>query len=108
MPRRRPDSSPQRKQGSRQPLLVRRTRSRYIPTLELLEDRTLFSASPLDLAVPLNFNAFQAAQVSHLLASPNEVDFYRVTLQSGDLLDASVRAQAAGSGLVSLLRIVDF
>ncbi|MBI5757533.1 MAG: VCBS repeat-containing protein [Planctomycetales bacterium] len=75
--------------------------------LEWLENRTLLSGSPLDAALPLEFNAFQAAHVSHLLANPNEVDLYRVTLSGGDTVDAGVRAQTAGSGLVSLLRIVD-
>src|SRR5437867_6031322 len=76
-------------------------------TLEWLEDRTALSGSPLDMAVPLNFNAFNAAQVSHFLANPNEIDLYGVTLQRGDTLDTSIRAQRAGDGLVSLLRIFD-
>src|SRR5262249_20984645 len=38
---------------------------------------------------------------------PNQVDLYRVGLSVGDLLTARVSAQAAGSGLQSLLRVFD-
>src|SRR5437899_8168567 len=74
---------------------------------EWLEPRTLLAASPLDLAVPLHFGAFNDAEVSHFLSIPDEVDLYSVTLQSGETLDASIEAQQAGSGLTSLLRIFD-
>src|SRR5690349_4036964 len=77
------------------------------PALEWLEDRSLFSASPLSGAVPLHFNARNAAEVSHFLSSPAAVDLYRVPLQAGDTLDVGVTAAAAGSGLVSLLRVLD-
>ena len=77
------------------------------PALERLEDRTLFSVSGLLPVVPLLFNARGAAQVSHLLSGPLQVDLYRATLQAGDVLDASVSAAGAGSGLTSLLRVFD-
>jgi hypothetical protein len=106
---RRPSSNLKRKRGHAPagPSLAPRAKNRRILTFELLEDRTLFSVSPLQLAVPLQFDAYQAAQVSHLLSSPNEVDLYRVTLNIGDTLDAAVHAQAS-SGLVSTLRVVNF
>ena len=44
--------------------------------------RTLLAASPLELAVPLHFGAFNDAQVSHFLSIPDEVDLYSVTLQA--------------------------
>src|SRR5262249_19314762 len=56
---------------------------------------------------PLSFNAFSLAQVSHFLSSTSEVDLYRVTLHAGNTLDAGVRAETAGSGLASLLRLFD-
>lgn len=65
--------------------------------------RTLLANSPLDQAVPLNFGALHDAEVSHFLSIPNEFDLYSVTLEQGETLDASVSAQAAGSGLASLL-----
>jgi len=85
----------------------RRRWSIWLPDGEWLEPRTLLAASPLDLAVPLHFGAFNDAEVSHFLSIPNEVDVYSVTLQRGETLDASIDAQQAGSGLVSLLRIFD-
>ncbi len=66
---------------------------------------TLLANSPLDQAVPLNFGALHDAEVSHFLSIPNEFDLYSVTLEQGETLDASVSAQAAGSGLASLLRV---
>ena len=75
--------------------------------MECLEDRTLPSASPLNLAVPLEFNASNVAEVTHFFASPSEIDLYRVALHAGDKVDASVAAQKNGSGLASLLRIFD-
>ena len=70
-----------------------------------LERRTLLAASPLETAVPLQFGAFNDAQVSHFLSSPGEFDLYSLTLQKGQTLDASIDAQDAGSGLTSLLRV---
>jgi hypothetical protein len=100
--------------------------SRRRPALEWLETRTLFSASPLLEAVPLDFNASHVADVEHFLSSPGEFDLYRVTLQAGDTIQAGISAQDAGkqagasftftfpgfayqgtSGLSSLLRIFD-
>ena len=69
-----------------------------------LEQRTLL-ASPLQTAVPLQFGAFNDAQVSHFLSVPDEFDLYSLTLQEGETLKASVDAQDAGSALTSLLRI---
>ena len=85
----------------------RRRWSFWLPDGEWLEARTLLAASPLDLAVPLHFGAFNDAELSHFLSIPDEVDLYSVTLQRGDTLDASINAQQAGSGLASLLRIFD-
>ena len=78
-----------------------------MPNGEWLEPRTLLAASPLDLAVPLHFGAFNNAELSHFLSIPDEVDLYSVSLQKGETLDASINAQQAGSGLASLLRIFD-
>lgn len=76
-----------------------------LPDGEWLEQRTLLAASPLDLAVPLHFGAFNDAEVSHDLSIPDEFDLYSVTLQRGETLDASIDAQDAGSALTSLLRV---
>ncbi len=70
-----------------------------------LEKRTLLAASPLQTATPLQFGAFNDAQVSHFLSSPAEFDLYSLTLQEGQTLEASIDAQDAGSGLTSLLRV---
>ncbi len=85
----------------------RRRWSFWLPDGEWLEPRTLLAASPLDLAVPLHFGAYNDAEVSHFLSIPNEVDLYSVPLQAGEIVSASVDAQQAGSGLTSLLRIFD-
>ena len=79
----------------------------WLPDGDWLEHRTLLAASPLALAVPLHFGAFNDAEVSHFLSIPDEVDLYSVTLQSGETLDASIDAQQAGSALTSLLRVFD-
>src|SRR5579863_9231033 len=79
----------------------------WLPDGEWLEPRTLLAVSPLDLAVPLHFGAFNDAEVSHFLSIPDEVDLYSVTLQKGETIDAGINAQQAGSGLASLLRIFD-
>jgi hypothetical protein len=55
--------------------------------LEWLEDRTLLSVSPLDAALPLDFLSRNVSQVSDSIASPAEVDLFRVTLNQGDALD---------------------
>jgi hypothetical protein len=65
--------------------------------LEWLEDRTLFSASPLDAALPLQFNAQRVVQAEHFLSRPAEFALYRVTLQAGDTLEAGISAQDAGN-----------
>jgi hypothetical protein len=65
--------------------------------LECLEDRSLFSVSPLASAVPLSFNAGGVADVEHLLNSPTEADLYSVSLQAGDTLQAGISAQNAGN-----------
>ena len=85
----------------------RHHRSFWLPDGEWLEPRTLLAASPLELAVPLHFGAFNDAEASHFLSIPEEVDLYSVTLQRGETLDASIDAQQAGSGLTSLLRVFD-
>jgi len=92
----------------RRPATRHADRRRFV--LERLEDRSLPSASPLDLAVPLHFDAFgqgQVAHVSNFLSSPSEVDLYKVVLQPSDVIAASVRARQDGSGLASLLRVFD-
>src|SRR5262245_55541208 len=75
--------------------------------LEWLEDRTLLSGSTLETATPLVINSFGTAKAAGFLADPHEVDLYRVHLGPGDILNAGVIAQGAGSGLQSLLRIFD-
>ena len=76
-------------------------------SVEWLEDRTILSGSPLTEATPLLFGPPGTAQAAHFLASPTEVDLYRVHLDAQDRLSASVSAQTAGSGLESLLRVFD-
>src|SRR5690348_5873435 len=73
--------------------------------LEWLEDRTLPSGSPLATARLLTFDALHAARAAAFLADPRQADLYRIALGAGDRLDAAVSAQAAGSGLQSLLRL---
>ena len=85
----------------------RRRWSFRLPDGEWLERRTLLAASPLDLAVPLHFGAFNDAQASHFLS-----DSRRVRSLLGDTAkrrDARRQhdAQQAGSGLASLLRVFD-
>jgi hypothetical protein len=75
--------------------------------VEWLEDRTLLSSSPLADATPLLFGPLETAQATHFLASPTEVDLYRVHLDAQDRLSTTVSAQTAGSGLESLLRVFD-
>ncbi len=87
--------------------LPRRPFTRRWLTFEWLEDRTVCSASPLDIAPPLVFDAYHAAHVSHFLTNASEVNLYAVTLESGDVLDSSIHAQGAGSGVSTLLRIFD-
>ncbi len=70
-----------------------------------LERRTLLAASPLETAIPLQLGAFNDAQVSHFLSSPDEFDLYSLTLQKGQTLAASIESLDAGSGLLSLLRV---
>src|SRR5262249_56229146 len=60
-----------------------------------LEDRCLFSVSPL-AAVPLRFNA-GVADVQHFLSSPTEADLYSVALQAGDTIQAGISAENAGN-----------
>ena len=79
----------------------------WLPDGDWLEDRTLLATSPLDLAMPLHFESFNVARVSHFLSIPDEFDLYSVTLQKGETLEASISAQQSGSGLASLLRIFD-
>src|SRR5271166_151388 len=79
----------------------------WLPYGDWLEPRTLLSASPLDLAVPLHFGAFNDGELSHFLSIPDEVDLYSVALERGATLDASINAQQDGSGLASLLRVFD-
>ena len=87
---------------------VRRLRRTPGPALgvEWLMDRILPTTSPLNLATPLEFNAFDAVQLAQrFLSKPTEVDLYATTLQAGDTIDASIVAEASGSGLASLLRV---
>jgi hypothetical protein len=79
----------------------------WLPDGDWLEDRTLLATSPLDLAVPLHFGAFNDARVSHFLSIPEEFDLYSVAMQKGETLEASASAQQTGSGLASLLRVFD-
>jgi hypothetical protein len=74
---------------------------------ECLEERALPSASPLESAMPLRFESFNIATVSHFLALPDEFDLYSATLHSGDTVQVSVDTSQPASGLASLLRIFD-
>ena len=77
-----------------------------LPAFEWLDRRTLLAASPLALATPLQFNAFNDVQLSsQFLSAPDNVNLYSTTLQAGDTINASIVAQATGSGLASLLRV---
>src|SRR6516165_4490804 len=79
-------------------------RSYWRPRGEWLEQRAVPSVTSLDLALPLHFNARNEARASHFLSLPQEVDLYAASLQRGDILDVSISAHQAGSGLASLLR----
>lgn len=76
-----------------------------LPAAEWLEDRPLLAVSLLGSAAPLQFLAFNDAQVSHFLSAPGEVDLYSVTLGRGDTLSLGINAQQSGSGLASTLRV---
>jgi len=84
---------------------MRRRGSSWLPDGDWLEDRTLLATSPLDRAIPLQFGAFDDAQVSRFLSIPDEFDLYSVTLQAGETLDASASARQSGSALESTLRV---
>jgi hypothetical protein len=76
--------------------------------LERLMDRTLPAASPLDLATPLVYQAFNTAnETQRYLSKPSELDLYATTLKAGDTIKASLVAQSTGSGLAALLQILD-
>jgi hypothetical protein len=77
------------------------------PDGDWLEARSLLAVTPLSSAVPLHFGKLNVASEAHLLSNPDEVDFYSVTLASGEEVFANVEAQQAGSGLSSLLRVFD-
>ena len=89
--------------------VVRRGRGRRArrPRLEWLENRILFASDTLATATPLNFTAFETAHVAGFLASPTQKDLYEVHLNRGDRITAAVSALEAGSGLQSLLRVLD-
>src|SRR5262245_37087517 len=92
-----------------------RSRPRRLPSpwprtrlrVERLEDRTLLSGDTLATAALLPFTAFHNAHAAGFLATPNEVDLYRLHLSAGDQIRAAVSAQTSGSGLQSLLRLFD-
>src|SRR4051812_37635697 len=75
--------------------------------LEPLEERTLLAGHTLATATALAFTDFGTARAGAFLATPQEVDLYRVHLRAGDEVSASISAQTAGSGLQGLLRIFD-
>ncbi len=89
------------------PAFWRRKAPRRRPAVERLEERTLPSGTTLATAPALTFTSFGTAQAAAFLADPREADLYRVRLGAGDRLSAAVSAQAAGSGLRSLLRVFD-
>jgi hypothetical protein len=72
---------------------------------ERLEDRTLLSGDTLAIAAALPFTALRTAHAASLLTKPDEVDLYRVSLETGDQVSVGVSAQTTGSGLQSWLRI---
>ena len=96
---------PARKTIFRRPTL-NPSRSSARLELEELERRICFAGDTISTATPLAF-AFQTAHVGNYLAHPGEVDLYRVHLGALDQINASINAQTAGSGLVSLLRVFD-
>ncbi len=73
--------------------------------LECLEDRTVLHGNLLSTAAVLPFTSFGTAHRADFLATPNSVTLYKVQLNAGDRIDASVTAQATGSGLQSVLRL---
>ncbi len=73
--------------------------------VERLAKRSLCAVSALSLAQPLNFGAFNVAEVTHDLSAPGEIDYYSATLRVGDILNASIDTQQFGGSLASLLRI---
>jgi hypothetical protein len=75
------------------------------PAVEWLEERDLPSGTTLATAPALTFTSFGTAQAAAFLADPREADLYRAHLGAGDRLSVAVSAQAAGSGLRSLLRV---
>jgi hypothetical protein len=82
------------------------------PRLEWLESRILFAGDTLGSATALSFLTWpgatvQTAQASGFLATPSEVDLYKVSLHPGDRVTASVSSQASGGALQSLLRVFD-
>src|SRR5438067_7857410 len=89
----------------RRPIVPARRKVRARWWLEHLEDRTL--PSTLAGARPLTLNQFHQAHAGGALATPKDVNFFRVTLAAGDRLSAAVTAQTAGSALQSWLRGFD-
>src|SRR5262245_60055730 len=75
------------------------------PALEHLESRNLPAGHTLAAATPLTFRGPGPAEAHGFLAGGRQVDLYRVLLNAGDRLSASVRDRAAGSGLQSQLRL---
>jgi hypothetical protein len=84
--------------------LRRLRRSR--PRVERLEDRTLLSGgSTLATAPPLSFTAFQTAETSGFLATPNAIALYAVKLNAGDELNVGVSNAPGGGSLHGVLRV---
>jgi hypothetical protein len=73
--------------------------------VEPLEDRTLLAGHTLATALPIVFNAGNAAAASGYLASPRDADLYSLTLQQGDTVNAAVGTQEMGSALQSVVRV---
>jgi hypothetical protein len=73
------------------------------PCAERLEDRTLFAVQ----AIPLPFTPFQNAHAAGRIAAADDFTLYAVSLGVGDVVSASIAAQASGSGLQSVLRVFD-
>jgi hypothetical protein len=75
--------------------------------LERLEDRTLFSASPLSTAAALSFTPSQTAHAAGYLSLLNETASYKVHLGAGDRVSAALSAVSMGSTLQGSLEVLD-
>ncbi len=88
-------------------LRPRRWRAAFRLGVEWLEDRTLPASPALATAAPVVFNPSNTATASGFLGAAGAEDLFRIDLKTGDQLTADVQAQRMGSGLDSVLRVLD-